>query len=68
MNASQEIEIDLGKLKIESAIMHYVAQKPDVEITPTDLEVFDEQETVLESNRITLPPAAVAAIEITVSL
>ena len=67
MNASQEIELDLGGLKIESATMHYVAQKPTVEITPSSLDVFDERRLDLKSNKVTLPPAAVAAIEIKVA-
>ena len=47
--------------------MHYVACAPEVEITPSCLDVFSEKETAVNEKEIVLPAAAVAAIEITLA-
>ena len=65
MKRSQEIELDLGGAAVASAEMHYIAEHPATEITPVNTDVFAVKDTVIEGNRILLPPAAVAAVVIT---
>lgn len=67
MKYPQTISLDLGGARVESAVMHYVACAPEVEITPSCLDVFSEKETAVNEKEIVLPAAAVAAIEITLA-
>ena len=64
-NASQKLTLDIGDRKIESARMYYIAEKPDVEITASNPDCFRRRECEILGNTVTLPPAAVAAVEIT---
>lgn len=63
MNCSQEITLDLPQ-KIVSANLHYIAEKPDVEITPCNPDVFKVKSKKIEGNIFTLPAASVAVVEI----
>lgn len=65
MNASQEIRLDLGGETIESVKVRGVAEDILTEITPCNPEVFALREFAADGDRITLPKAAVAAVEIT---
>lgn len=64
MHASQELLLDLGEQKIRSAMMYYIAERPESEITPDNPDVFAVKCTPVEHGRVVLPAAAVAAIEI----
>ena len=44
--------------------MEYIVEKPDTEVTMVTPHVFDSKEMVIEGDTVTLPAAAVAAIEI----
>ena len=63
MNNSREIRLDIGR-PIKSAVMRYVATGATVEITPDNTDAFSEREMTSPDGVFTLPPAAVAAIEI----
>jgi len=67
MKYAQEIELELGGAAVASAEMHYIAENPATEITPVNTDVFTVKDVTVEGNRITLPPAAVAAVEITLA-
>lgn len=67
MKRAQEIELDLCGLAIASAKMHYIAENPATEITPVNTDVFAVKDADVIGNRITLPAAAVAAVEITLA-
>ena len=67
MKRAQEIELDLGGAAVASAEMHYIAEDPATEITPVNTDVFAVKTVTVTGNRITLPPAAVAAVEITLA-
>ncbi len=64
MHYAQEIKLELGGKKIERAEMYYIAENPATEITPQNQEVFAVKTQTIEGDIVTLPPAAVAAIEI----
>lgn len=66
MHASQDLRIDLNGVHIADTRMHYIAADPRTEITPVNVDCFDEQEVVIVGDTVTLPPAAVAAIEMTI--
>ena len=63
MNAAQQLKLDVG-CPIKSAKMEYIVEKPDTEVTMVTPHVFDSKEMVIEGDTVTLPAAAVAAIEI----
>ena len=64
MNASQELILDIEDCKIASARMDYIAESPDVEITPSNPDCFRRRTCEILGNTVSLPPAAVAAVEI----
>ncbi|MBQ3016275.1 MAG: alpha-L-arabinofuranosidase [Clostridia bacterium] len=63
----EDIEFDLGGKKIASVKTYYISEHPEVEITPCNTDVFNVKETETFDNRISIPPAAVAAVEITLA-
>jgi hypothetical protein len=65
MNYAQELKLDTCGKEIESAKMFCVSAKAETEITPDCQDCFPTVESVIEGNVVTLPPAGVAAIEIT---
>ncbi|MBQ7293573.1 MAG: hypothetical protein IJW79_07530 [Clostridia bacterium] len=65
MNASQTLKLDICDKNITSAEMYCIAAKADTEITMDNANCFDVQKSSIEGNTVILPPAAVAAIEIT---
>ena len=67
MKRAQEIELDLDGAAVAHAEMHYIAENPATEITPVNTDVFAVKDMPITGNRITLPPAAVAAVEITLA-
>lgn len=67
MSGAQELLLDLGGKTITSGKMYYIAERPEIEITPVNMDVFAAKEVSISSNRITLPAAAVAAIELTIA-
>lgn len=66
MNYPQEINLDVEDRKITSARVYYIAERADTEITPDNTDVFAVREMKIDGCRLTLPAAAVAAIEIKV--
>lgn len=66
MYSSQEIKLDLGDHKIKFSEMFYIAAKPETEITMDNADCFSVQKIEFTGDIFTLPPAAVAAIEITI--
>ena len=67
MDSTQELILDLGGKAVSSAKMYYIAERPEIEITPVNMDVFAVKEIPVSGNRILLPPAAVAAIELTIA-
>ena len=67
MKRAQEIELDLGGAAIACGKIHYIAENPTTEITPVNTDVFAVKDVDVTGNRITLPAAAVAAVEITLA-
>ena len=65
MNYAQELKLDTCGKEIESAKMFCVSAKAETEVTPDCQDCFPTVESVIEGNVVTLPPAGVAAIEIT---
>ena len=65
MNYPQTLKLDLGEKTVESARMFYIAAKADTEITVDNSDCFNVKEAEVENQTVILPPAAVAAIEIT---
>ena len=61
---AQNLSLDLGGRGVKSATMFYVAQPSDVEITPSNANVFAIQQCPVDVRDMILPRAAVAAIEI----
>jgi len=64
MNTPQQLLLELGDKQIASAKMWYIAAKADTEITMLNPDCFAVQETEITGNTVTLPAAAVAAIEV----
>ena len=64
MHSAQQISLELGDRKIVSAKMYYIAEKPDLEITAYNPDCFTRREAEINGNTLSLPPAAVAAVEI----
>ena len=65
MNSAQTLDLDLGGASTTDATMYYIAAKPETEITLVNTNCFAVQEKKIEGSSVILPPAAVAAIEIT---
>jgi len=67
MTSAQKISIDLGipKNAVKTAKMHCISASPETEITPDNVNVFQPISGIVDTENITLPPAAVAAVEIT---
>lgn len=65
MHASQRLRFDLGAQQIEKICMEYIAADPTAEITPSEPDLFATRSECCSGEQITLPPAAVAALEIT---
>ena len=65
MSSAQTLDLDLGGASIADATMYYIAAKPETEITLVNTNCFAVQEKKIEGSSVILPPAAVAAIEIT---
>lgn len=65
MKYPQQIELDLGGREIGSAEMYDIAEDPETEITPVNPDVFAVRHQSLSGTSLTLPPAAVAAVRIT---
>ncbi len=51
--------------EIKEATVYYIAEEPTTEITPSNIDCFKTVEEKIIGNTLTLPRAAVAAIEIT---
>ena len=66
MHEAQELCLDLGGEQIKSCEICYVATDPTVEITLDNTNVFIPVTREVLGDRVTLPPAAVAAIKITI--
>lgn len=64
MNTPQAIRLDLGAQTIRRARLFAIAARADVEITQDNRDCFAVTEREIEGNTLSLPPAAVAAIEI----
>jgi len=60
MHNSRQICLDIGK----TGRMYVIAADPRTEITPDHTDVFPVQEQTINPAAFTLPPAAVAAVEI----
>ena len=67
MTHSQETKIDIGT-KYSGMEMHYITENPETEITPVNPDVFAEKHSSIQGDTVTLPPACVAAVEITLSV
>ncbi len=65
MNFAQELKLETGNKKIKSAELFYIAENPATEITPLNQDVFAVKTAKIEGDTVTIPPAAVAAIELT---
>jgi len=59
------LQLDAGN--IQSIRMFGVAEDPMMEITPSNPNVFAVKEMPVDADCVTLPPAAVAAVEITIN-
>lgn len=66
MTGTETLKLDLGGTEIKSAVMHYIAADPEVEITPVNIGCFEEKCATVENGMVILPKAAVAAVEIIV--
>ncbi len=64
MHYAQTLDLDLGGKEIASAKMFYIAEDPTLEITPVNRDCFSVKELEIVGNKVELPAAAVAAIEI----
>ncbi|MBQ9921624.1 MAG: hypothetical protein IJO52_05520, partial [Clostridia bacterium] len=64
MNNSAKVKLDIGEAVIKNAIMHYIAEDSETEITPANIGCFEEKCTDIENGVVTVPKAAVAAIDI----
>ena len=64
MNSPHELELDTLGHEIESVQMFYIASKADTEITVETPDCFAVKEQKINGRTVTLPPAAVAAIEV----
>ena len=67
MTEAETITFDLGENEIESGRMFCISSDPETEITPTNIDCFTETVTEFEGNTVTLPKAAVAAVEIKIN-
>lgn len=67
MKYAQQIKLDLGEKTIVKAEMFYITENPATEITPGNRDVFAVKMQEIQGDVVTLPPAAVAAIEVTVA-
>ena len=65
MKYAQQIELDLGGAEMVSGEISYIVENPATEITPCNVDVFNPKTEKLETTKITLAPAEVAAIKIT---
>ena len=65
MTNDDVITLDLGGKEIAEGKMFCIASEPDTEITYLNIGCFDDTEISFKGNTVTLPKAAVAAIEIT---
>jgi hypothetical protein len=64
MNNSVEAKLNIGERAVKNAQMHYIAENPETEITPANIGCFEEKVMAVKNNIVTIPKAAVAAIEI----
>ncbi len=64
MNACTEVKLDIGDQEIKNAVMYYIAENPETEITPANMGCFEEKNIIIDGGTVTIPKAAVAAIEI----
>ena len=67
MTQSQELKLDLGGKEILDVKMFGVAESPMTEVTPCNMDVFAIREFPTEKELLTIPAAAVVAVEITVA-
>lgn len=65
MDKAESITFDLGGREILEGKMFCIDADPETEITPETIGCFDETVSTFTGNTVTLPKAAVAAIEIT---
>lgn len=65
LGKAQQIKLELGGKKIREAEMFYIAEDPATEITPQNTDVFAVRSVKIAGDTVTLPAAAVAAVEIT---
>ena len=61
---SQHLSLDLGGKTATGATMYYIAEASYVEVTPSNPDVFKPKSMTVDARDIVLPPAAVAAIEV----
>lgn len=66
MKQAQQIKLQIDGKQIVKARMYYIAENPATEITPVNMDVFDEKMQEIQGDSVILPPAAVAAIEVEV--
>ena len=65
MHTSQTLKLAVEGKKIKSAVMHYIDADPTEEVGLINPHCFDPKEMRLDGETVTIPAAAVAAIEIT---
>lgn len=65
MYHAKELRLDLGGKQMSKVEIFFIAADPATEVTPLNTDVFAVQTVIAEGNSITLPAAAVAAIELT---
>lgn len=65
MKSAQKLSFDFGKATEATAEMFYIDASPETEITLDNADCFAVKQTAIDINDFILPPAAVAAIEIT---
>ena len=67
MTSAETLQLDLGGRAIKEATIYYIAADPALEITPVNIGCFEEKCEPIENGTVTLPKAAVAAVEITLA-
>ena len=69
MTDAQILDLDLGEQNsaVKTVKMYCISADPETEITPDNVDAFQTAESDERADKITLPAAAVAAIEITLN-
>lgn len=63
LHQAQQISLNIG----QQGIMYMIAADPGTEITPDNINVFAVEQKEIDPKDFTLPPAAVAALELKIS-